>query len=383
MKADELFAGDEPAADASLEGRELSRAYWRVRALREELDRKERYWTQICDALGNAYDELERMRAQLEQRVDGLHRHLATKVDEDSTRLLAFANAQGAATRVEPGTVLNGRTHVLEPLGQGGSGAVYAARDVVLGGSLAVKVLRRPDDRAATLRFLAEVQAGSRVSHASVVQPLHVDVSEGGLPWVLMERVEGRSLHAQLRLAGALAPRVVCSLGAVLARALAAAHDAGLVHRDVKPGNLMISAAAPGLRVLDFGLAGAALMRGGLLGTPAYVAPEQIADASSAGPAADVYSAGATLFEACTGRPPFSATSTGDLLKDHVSKPAPVVDGPLSELIAACLEKRPESRPTSLELATRLEVLAVTLHALPAHEESARLLAPVGDETSQ
>jgi len=122
-----------------------------------------------------------------------------------------------------------------------------------------------------------------------------------------------------------------------------------------------------------------------LLGTPAYVAPEQIADASSAGPAADVYSAGATLFEACMGQPPFTAASTGDLLKDHVSKPAPIAKAPteLAELIAACLEKRAESRPRAHELAERLEKIALMLHALPAQEEAARLLGSVGDETSQ
>jgi hypothetical protein len=427
IDAEAFFSDEEPGDDVSLPGKELVRAYWRTRSLRAELARKERYWMNICEALGTAYTDLERttrelaetraelarLNAELEKRVDAqsqeiethaakierLNQHLSARVEARSQELLAFARELGAsAARVEPGTVLNGRTRVSEPIGEGGSGVVYRAHDDVLGGHLAVKVLRRPHDPDATLRFLAEAGAASRAPHPAVVRPLHLDVSEAGLPYLVMEHVDGRSLRAHLASEGALPTTAVCRLGAVLVYALASAHAAGLVHRDVKPGNIMLTTIPPGLRVLDFGLSRAldgsatrtGVFAGRLLGTPAYMSPEQIVDPASAGPPADIYSAGATLFEACAGRLPFVATTPEALSHEHLSARVPdlralrrEVPAALASLVAASLEKRPEDRPRAMELGAALDALAGELGALAAHAEVARILAPRGEETTQ
>jgi serine/threonine protein kinase len=393
--ADAFFSDDVPNEAASLHGKELVRAYWRARALREEMARKEEYWSTLCDALGTAYEDLERTTREL---AEARAAHLSERVELRSQELLAFARDLVAtrAVRLEPGMVLSGRTRVLEPIGQGGSGIVYHAYDEVLGGDLAVKVLRRPEDPDATVRFLEEAAASGLVAHPAIVRPLHLDVSEDGLPYILMDCVDGRSLHAQLITAGVLPVGAACRFGAVLADALAAAHDAGLIHRDVKPGNVMITAKAPGLRVLDFGISRAihasanrAPRRlGALVGTPANMSPEQVRDPDAAGPAADVYGAGTTLFEAITGRPPFQAATPELVAREHLASPPPLIhelraDIPLalSQLVGATLEKRAEDRPTARELARHLDALGGKLGALPAMAEAARLLTPRGEET--
>lgn len=393
--ADAFFSADVPDEAASLQGKELVRAYWRARALREEMARKEEYWSTLCDALGAAYEELERTARELTEARDA---HLSARVELRSRELLAFARDLVAtrAVRLEPGMVLGGRTRVLEPIGQGGAGIVYRAYDELLGGDLAVKVLRRPDDPDATVRFLEEAMASGRVNHPAIVRALLLDVSEDGLPYILMDHVDGRSLHAQLITAGVLPHGATCRLGAVLADALASAHDAGLIHCDVKPGNVMITAKTPGLRVLDFGISRAIhdsanrgpRRLGALVGTPAYMAPEQIRDPDAVGPAADVYGAGTTLFEAIIGRPPFQAETPELVAREHLaSRPAALRDlradvpHALSELVGATLEKRAEDRPTARELARQLDALGGKLGALPAMAEAARLLAPHGEET--
>lgn len=165
-------------ATSSLGGKARVRTYWRTRALREELARKERSWFNICDAFGPAYEELERTTRELVEARAGL---LAARVEARSQEQLAFSQERTArAVRLAPGAVLDGRTRVLEPIGQRGSGIVYRAHDDVFGGDLALKVLQRAQDPEATVRSLAEATAVSRLSPPAVVRPLHLDVSEEG-----------------------------------------------------------------------------------------------------------------------------------------------------------------------------------------------------------
>lgn len=364
-----LFGDEPPPADATLEGAELVRAYWRVRALAAEIARKERYWSNLCDGLSAAYDDLERARGEHIERLEG---HLAKRVEERSRELLAFARGPVA---VSPGVVFNGRLTVGEPIGEGGAGVVYRATDSVLGGDLAVKVLRRPGEPAATMRFLAEAGAASRAKHPAIVRPLLLEVTEEGLPYIVMECVEGRSLRAHLSNSGPMSPRAVARLGAVLAHALASAHEADVVHRDVKPANVMLTPRPPGLRVLDFGLA-LTLETNRLTGTPAYMAPEQIIDPASAREPSDVYSAGATLFEAHAGRPPFVHRTIEAMTRAHLETSAPALEDapkPLASLVRAMLEKDPANRPSATEAGRELDAIADQLGALTAHAEAMSL----------
>jgi len=412
-----FLSADELDAESSLSGEELARAFWRVKRGRDEVARKDRYWASICDALEGAYAELEattaalaasraelaRLNAELEARVDAqvgeirvhaaridlLNAQLHAKVQDRSRELLAMARElRGARESLEPGTML-GNTCVREPIGEGGAGVVYRAEDEV-GASVAVKVLRRPESPEATVRFLVEAISSNRVPHPAVVRPLRVDLTPSGLPYIVMELVEGRSLRAQLASHGGLPLAAAVRLAAVLADALATAHEAGIAHRDIKPGNLMLTPAEPGLRVLDFGLSKAldgadsshVTLAGRLIGTPAYMAPEQIRDPSTAHAAADVYSAGATLFELVTGTPPFRASSVERLCYAHLHDAPPALPrstpSALSELVAACLAKPAGSRPSSRDVHDRLVELAEALGAAPAHDEASRLLAGGG-----
>ena len=168
----------------------------------------------------------------------------------------------------------------------------------------------------------------------------------------------------------------------MVAHALAAAHGAGVIHRDIKPSNLVMCESAPGVRILDFGIAKinddadvrtALTLAGQMVGTPHYIAPEQILDPATVGPAGDVYGMGATMFEMLTGRPPFQHVGIGAICLAHISVPAPdpreMVSGleeGLVRVVAACLSKRPQDRPAALDLAIYLDKLADGYGALPA-----------------
>lgn len=414
LDADALFGDHEPPEGAVLQGAALARAYWRLRHMREEAARKERYWASVCDALTGAYDELdvktnelqavrvellrakegleERVEEQVRalrrhaERIDRMNDHLQAKVHDRSRELLALAQTLPRAD-LRPGAILGTTTRIEEPLGEGGTGVVYRATDPTFGGAIAVKLLRRPGHPGATERFLREAVSATRITHPSVVRTLHVDLTAHGMPYLVMELVRGRSLRSLVADRGPLAPPVVARLGAELAGALGAAHRASVIHRDVKPANVMITTDEPGLRVLDFGLSklfgeGAAddlTLEGRLVGTPMYMAPEQIRDPSRAGPEVDVYSTGATLFELVAGRPPFVGASIEALSYAHLHEDPPVLAGappPLAELIDASLAKHPRDRPAITEIERSLNALASELGARSARDEAQGLLCP-------
>lgn len=408
-----FFSAAELEEGVTLAPAELRRVFWRVKRDRDDLARKERYWQSICDALEGAYEELEattaalgksraeleRLNAELEERVDAqvgeiranaariglLNEQLVAKVQDRSRELLAMARElRGARESLPPGTML-GTSRVREPLGEGGAGIVYRAVEPA-GDAVAVKVLRRPESPEATLRFLSEAIASSSVHHPAVVRPLRVDLTATGLPYIVMDLVEGRSLRAHLAARGPFAAGAAARLVAVLADALAEAHRKGIAHRDVKPGNAMLTAAEPGLRVLDFGLSKTldglgssdVTLAGRIVGTPAYMAPEQIRDPSTAHAPADVYAVGATLFELLSGHPPFRATSVERICYAHLHDEAPALadkPAPLAALVARALSKDPAARPSAAELASELSAIANDLGAASAREEAARLLA--------
>jgi tRNA A-37 threonylcarbamoyl transferase component Bud32 len=246
---------------------------------------------------------------------------------------------------------------------------VWEADDAVLGRRVAVKVLVEElaaDDRA-TRRFLREARATARLAHPNVARVYDFD-GHGGAPFLVMELLEGQTLADRLA-AGPLPPVEAARVAAAVADALDAAHQRGIVHRDVKPSNVMLT---PGgdVKVMDFGIAAAAdettsTSGSGLYATVAYVSPERVAG-RPATPASDVYSLGAVLYELLCGRPPFSSGSAALVARAHlhdqprpVAELAPWVPAGLAEACQAALAKDPARRPSSAgAFATRLRAAA-------------------------
>ena len=254
-----------------------------------------------------------------------------------------------------------GGYRLLGKLGGGGMGDVYRAEDPKLGREVAIKVMRAemaasPNARE---RFVRETRAAAALQHDHVVPIFHVG-EDGGVPYLVMPLLVGQSLEARLE-AGPLPPAEAARIGHEAALGLAAAHAAGLVHRDVKPANLWLEDPNRRVKVLDFGLARAAdgadgLTRpGGILGTPAYMAPEQ-ADGHPVDARADLFSLGATLYEMATGQAAFrrsTLTATLRAVADH-HPPAPhevnpAVPAALSDLIMRLLAKQAADRPTTAQ----------------------------------
>ncbi|MFJ4703919.1 bifunctional serine/threonine-protein kinase/ABC transporter substrate-binding protein [Streptomyces anulatus] len=244
-----------------------------------------------------------------------------------------------------------GPYRTLARLGAGGMGVVYLARSA--GGALAaVKVIRaeHADDPGFRARFRREAEAAARITGPWVVPVLGAD-TEDREPWLATAYVPGPSLAEVVSAGGALPTTTVRALGSRLAEALTAVHEAGLIHRDVKPGNVLLALDGP--RLIDFGIArheGATELTttGAVIGTPGYLAPEQ-ASAGPPGPPGDVFSLGCVLVYAATGRPPFgSGGGAGALFRTiHEEPDLTGVEPGLAPLIAACLAKDPADRPTA------------------------------------
>jgi serine/threonine protein kinase len=267
---------------------------------------------------------------------------------------------------------LGGRYRLVERLGSGGMSVVYRAYDEVLGRAVAVKVLagRYAADPAFRARMRDEAQVVARLSHPHVtaVYDFGESVNDEGqsVPYVVMELLPGGSL-AQRLIRGPLPTRAALRLCAEIASALAAAHARGLVHRDVKPGNVMLTPG--GAKVVDFGIA--ALVGehiepepdGMMLGTPAYLAPERLAD-DHVVPATDVYALGVLLYRVLTGGMPWEVENTAQILSAHLYgvpaelPPLPDVPDFVAELYQRCLAKKPADRPTSYEVARELAAAA-------------------------
>ena len=288
---------------------------------------------------------------------------------------------------MDVGHLLAGRYRLLHRLGAGGMSVVWCAHDDVLDRDVAVKVLSA--DLAANPNLLHQVQiearSAARLRHPNVVEVYDYGQgtdSEGvATPFVVMELVGGRSL-SHLLSGGPLAWRVAALITAQVAAALSAAHSRGIVHRDVKPSNVMVT--AEGVKLVDFGISAAVGARDGaggqLLGTPAYLAPERL-DGGPVRPSTDVYALGLLLYTALAGCLPWRAATTTQMLKAHrYQEPAdlPAVAGLPSgivDLCRRCLAKEPAERPTAGDAASILgDAVGLASTAL--------LLAAVGSEAA-
>lgn len=246
-------------------------------------------------------------------------------------------------------------------LGEGGQGAVYLGEDGE-GRRVAVKLLhaRFSGDPKARARFAAEVATAKRVSAFCTARVLDSDV-EGDRPYIVSEYIEGPSLSEVLAAGGPLRGAELDRLAIGTMTALAAIHQAGVVHRDFKPANVLLAPDGP--RVIDFGIARAldatGTMSSTAVGTPAYMAPEQISGAQ-VGPAADVFAWGATMVYAACGRPAFGQDSIPAVMHRILNLPPDLGDlgEPLREVVADCLSKDPALRPASPHVLAHLLALA-------------------------
>jgi len=279
-----------------------------------------------------------------------------------------------------------GRYLIGQQLGSGGVATVYRAYDQVQGQTVALKLLLPGADEKAYSRFRREAMTAGALRHPHIVRILQIGIApKGEVAYIAMELVEGDSLADLLRQRGRLRPEESANLLEPIARALAFAHAQGVVHRDVKPGNILMRPASPGTPnsvqleeleypvvplLTDFGIARALdapelTHMGRTVGTPAYMAPEQCAGSREVDGRADIYALGAVLYRCITGRMPFSGTTT-QILHAHVYEPLTIDDAifrqlsPLMvEVLQRSLAKRPEDRyQAAAEMADTLALVA-------------------------
>jgi DNA-binding response OmpR family regulator len=323
------------------------------------------------DAIGRLARVMDRMAVQVREREERLRERLAELRSEVGVARRSIGTAlvdQGPTFR--SGERLGTRFEILAVLGRGGMGTVYRARDTELGEEVAIKTLRAEllADETLRERFKDEIRLARRISHRNVVRT-HDFGETGGVWYLTMEYVEGLTVRELLDTRGRLGVPAVLALATQLADALAVAHEVGVIHRDIKPQNLLLDADGV-LKVMDFGVARLAerslgLTEAGLIvGTPAYMSPEQITG-EPVDERADLYSAGAVLYECLVGRPPVEAASVVTLFAKVLGEdPAPpsslVPDVPmaLDDVVLQLLAKRPEDRvPNARALVERLQGL--------------------------
>ncbi|MEU5786488.1 serine/threonine-protein kinase [Micromonospora purpureochromogenes] len=256
--------------------------------------------------------------------------------------------------RAAPGTIIGGRYSLRSAVGNGGMGTVWRATDTLLRRDVAVKEVvlppgLAPSDRDAMYeRTLREARAAAAIQHPAVVQVYDV-VTEGGRPWIVMELLDARSLADMVIEDGPVAPRAVAKIGIALLGALEVAHANGVLHRDVKPANVLIC--TDGRCVLtDFGVARMPTdvqltTPGMVLGSPHFISPER-AMGQEFGPPSDLFSLGVTLYTAVEGRPPFDKGDPIETMHAVVEDPpaTPQRSGPLTRVLMGLLEKDPGRR---------------------------------------
>jgi eukaryotic-like serine/threonine-protein kinase len=267
------------------------------------------------------------------------------------------------------GKVIGDRYELEELVGSGGMSSVYRAHDTLLERKVALKILheRYGDDEEYVERFRREARAVAQLAHPNIVTVIDRG-EDGGRQFIVFEYIDGENLKQIVEREGPLALDEVVALGLEIARGLAFAHERGIVHRDVKPQNVLLNGDGHA-KVTDFGIARSldvekgVTQTGTVLGTSDYIAPEQ-ASGEVVSRETDVYSLGVVLFELLTGAVPFRGESFVAVALQHVSEPPPSVlerrpETPhrLASLVDSALAKRPEDRPTMDELVAELEAL--------------------------
>ncbi|TVS12600.1 MAG: serine/threonine protein kinase [Planctomycetaceae bacterium] len=282
-----------------------------------------------------------------------------------------------------------GDYRILKLLGVGGMGMVFKAEDIRLGRLVALKVMlphiaASPESKA---RFLREARATAALSHDHIVQ-IHQVGADRGVPFIAMQYLEGRSLQAASKRLKKLRGVDIARIGKQVASGLAAAHEKGLIHRDIKPDNIWIEAKTGRVKILDFGLARnrnidtGLTQSGTILGTPRYMAPEQITG-ETVDHRADLYSLGSMLYHLAAGQPAFTGSSITPLLfsiTQATPRPlqelAPQLDPQLANLIMCLLSKQPQDRPESAQ-ATARKFARIEADMVLAANSTAPSIAPI------
>jgi eukaryotic-like serine/threonine-protein kinase len=288
--------------------------------------------------------------------------------------------------------IIANRYALKAPLGRGGMGVVWRAQDAILGREVAVKEVVFPptmpaeERRPAQARVMREARAAARLNHPSAVTLYDVVQDRGGT-FIVMELVDAPTLADLVRDQGPLPVERVAEIGAQVAAALEAAHVAGIVHRDVKPGNVMVAERGTA-KLADFGIASLQgdpqlTSTGLVIGSPAYMAPEQ-ARGEESGPPADFWALGATMFYAVEGEPPFDRGTSIATLAAVVNDPprAPQRAGPLTGLITALLAKDPAARPSGPKVDAWLHWLLVVALSSPITVQASRRPTRAGAQAS-
>lgn len=338
---------------------------------------------ELCRHCPELAPELER-RIQVLRLGARLVRYVGTSSVESNPSADLTASLHGDTTPLPPRL---GVYRILGRLGGGGMGDVYRAEETALGREVAIKVMRaevaaRPGYRE---RFLREARTAAKVRHDNVV-PIYFVGEERGTIYIVMPVLEGESLEHRLSRGGALPANEAARIGREAAQGLAAAHDQGLVHRDVKPANLWLESPSGRVKVLDFGLAreieadDGLTQPGGVFGSPAYMAPEQ-ANGDQIDHRADLFGLGAVLYRCLTGVAAFQGKTVTSILRavvdQHPLPPHvvnPNVPELLSKLVMRMLAKNPADRPSSaLEVAHELALFSTSL---PGGETTANWVPP-------
>jgi serine/threonine-protein kinase len=300
-----------------------------------------------------------------------------TEIGARTGRGALGAEAEPETVVVRPGDVLLGKYRVERVLGEGGMGVVVAAHHQGLDQHVAIKLLQ-PEvvgDRVAIARFVREARAAAKLQNEHVVRVIDVGVLDGGAPYMVMEHLDGMDLGALLKRRGALPIAEAVDYVLQALDALVDAHALGIVHRDLKPSNLFLArmpSGAPVVKVLDFGIAKSESSENGppsrsaltttdtIMGTPGYMAPEQVFSSKHVDRRADLFSLGVVLHELLTASRPFVGADTGDVLRAVLEdQPRPLrelrPDAPaeLADVIARCLRRSPAERPPDAQTLAR------------------------------
>lgn len=316
-------------------------------------------------------------------------------LDEGSAKSFSVALSPGTAVRasvaemLEPGTVLAGRYEILQLLGQGGMGAVYKAYDKELERNIALKLIRPSlaQNPEILKRFKQELILARQVTHKNVIRIHDLGQTDDGIKFITMDFVEGRDLRSLSQERGKLEPREAAQIMLQICRALEAAHSAGVIHRDLKPQNIMLDPSSR-VYVMDFGIARSAYLpgmtqTGALIGTPEYMSPEQ-ARGEKLTEQSDIFSLGVIFYELLTGKSPYhSDVPLATLWKRMQEKATPPIEVDssvpqvLSDIVVKALEINPEKRFASAgEMSQSLELwLGPSAHSSTIFLESPRTTA--------
>jgi eukaryotic-like serine/threonine-protein kinase len=289
---------------------------------------------------------------------------------------------------LQAGDLISGKYRLLRLLGAGGMGSVWAARNELTDRDFAIKFLhpKLADNKEALQRFFLEARACGQIKHPAVVDVYDMGQAEDGSPYLVMELLEGEGFDQRLGRAGCFRPSEAASWIAFVARGLEEAHVRGLVHRDLKPANVFFALDDRGdviPKILDFGVSKATgtsneddlvlTSTGAVLGSPAYMSPEQARGDTDVDSRSDVWSLGVILYESLTGKIPFDAPNYNALMVSIITQPhrpvaevAPGVPADLSQIVDQALSKdRADRVGTARELADRLEAVAARITESP------------------